>query len=121
MKYAVSVKEQTLDAEIDRRFGRAMQFAIYDTANRSCSWHQNTQNYNAAQGAGIQTAQNVIDLGADAVISGHCGPKAYRILSAAGIIVYAVESNVTLQDAVKMAENGELKALEGADVEGHWI
>lgn len=121
MKYAISVKEQNLDSEVDSRFGRAQLFAVYDNSSKECSWHTNTQNYHAAQGAGIQTAQNVVEMGAEAVISGHCGPKAFRILSAAGIKVYAIDSRMTVKRAVEMVEAGQVKELEGADVEGHWI
>ncbi|HAE37144.1 MAG TPA: dinitrogenase iron-molybdenum cofactor biosynthesis protein [Candidatus Riflebacteria bacterium] len=121
MKFAVSVREQNVDAKVDLRFGRAQMFALYDSKTGECSWHPNTQNFQAAQGAGIQTAQNVVNLGAEAVISGHCGPKAYRVLEAAGVHVYSVVGNPTLKEAVQMIESGKIKAMEGADVEGHWV
>jgi len=121
MKYVISVKEQSLDAKVDTRFGRAQLFALYDSKTGACSWHPNTQNFQAAQGAGIQTAQNVVNLGAEAVISGHCGPKAYTVLKAAGILIYSVEGNPTIKEAVQMIESGKIKAMEGADVEGHWV
>ena len=121
MKYAVSVREESVDARVDSRFGRAQIFALYDSTTGECSWHPNTQNFQAAQGAGIQTAQNVVNLGAEAVISGHCGPKAWRVLEAAGVRIYAVEGSPTLKEAVQLIESGKIKAMEGADVEGHWV
>ncbi|EKD82289.1 MAG: dinitrogenase iron-molybdenum cofactor biosynthesis protein [uncultured bacterium] len=121
MKYAVSVREQSVDARVDSRFGRAQMFALYDSNTGECSWHPNTQNFQAAQGAGIQTAQNVVNLGAEAIISGHCGPKAYRVLEAAGVRIYSIEGSPTLKEAVKMIESGKIKAMAGADVEGHWV
>jgi predicted Fe-Mo cluster-binding NifX family protein len=121
MKYAISVREESLDAKIDTRFGRAQMFALYDSKTGECTWHPNTQNYQAAQGAGIQTAQNVVNLGAEAIISGHCGPKAYMVLKAAGVHIYSIEGSHSIKEAVQMIESGEIKAMEGADVEGHWV
>lgn len=121
MKYVISVKEESVDAKVDSRFGRAQMFALYDSKSGECSWHPNTQNFQASQGAGIQTAQNVVNLGAEAVISGHCGPKAFMVLQAAGVKVYSIQGDVTLKEAVKQVEAGEVKEMKGADVEGHWV
>lgn len=121
MKYAISVREKNLEATIDTRFGRAQMFAIYDSVSGDVTWHANSQNLQAAQGAGIQTAQNVVNLGAEAVISGHCGPKAYRVLQTAGVKVYTVSGNLTIKEAVAQIESGAIKPSEGADVEGHWV
>lgn len=121
MKYAISVREKSVDALIDTRFGRAQVFALYDSETGDCTWHANSQNLQAAQGAGIQSAQNVVNLGAEAVISGHCGPKAYRVLNAAGVKVYTVTGQTTIKEAVKQIEAGTIKPSEGADVEGHWM
>lgn len=121
MKYAISVREKNIDATIDTRFGRAQMFALYDSQTGECTWHGNSQNLQAAQGAGIQTAQNVVNLGAEAVVSGHCGPKAFRVLQTAGIKVYTFSGNTTIKDAVKQIESGAIKPSKGADVEGHWV
>jgi len=121
MKYAISVREKNPEATVDTRFGRAQMFALYDSETGQYTWHGNTQNLQAAQGAGIQTAQNVVNLGAEAVIYGHCGPKAYQVLQAAGVQVYTVSGNMTIKEAVAQIESGAIKASKGADVEGHWV
>ncbi len=61
---------------------------------------------NATQGAGIQAAQAVIDNKATAVITGHCGPKAFRALKAAGIEVFLAPDG-TVDEAVTRFEAGE--------------
>lgn len=119
MKIAISSSGTTLDAPVDPRFGRAAKFILIDTATGAFEVHDNAQNLNAAQGAGIQSAQNVSQLGAEAVITGHCGPKAFRTLQAAGIKV-AVGAKGTVAEAVEAFKKGELKPAESADVEGHW-
>lgn len=121
MKIAISTREKSIDSTVDTRFGRALMFALYDTKTKDCTWHENTQNYQATQGAGIQTAQNVVEMGAEAVIAGHCGPKAFRILNAAGIKVYAMKSGTSILKAVEMVESGNIQPLKGADVDDHWV
>ena len=46
--------------------------------------------------------------------------KAFRVLSAAGIAVYLC-SDGTVADAVARFKRGELKAIDAANVEGHWV
>jgi predicted Fe-Mo cluster-binding NifX family protein len=73
----------------------------------------------AARGAGIQTAQNAINAGVKAVISGHLGPNAFHVLTAAGIEVFTA-TNMTVREALDSYKKGELPRLTGADVDGHW-
>ena len=77
MKIAVTSLGESLDSPIDQRFGRARFFVLYDLESGEWTVHDNTQNLEAAQGAGIQAAQHVVNLGVEAVITGHCGPKAF--------------------------------------------
>ncbi len=119
MKIAISSSGTALDAPVDPRFGRAAKFILVDTDTGAFSVHDNTQNLNAAQGAGIQSGETVSRLGAEVVITGHCGPKAFRTLQAAGIKV-AIGAKGTVAEAVEAFKKGELKAAESADVEGHW-
>lgn len=119
MKIAFSTSGVTPGAPLDPRFGRAARFLVYDTERETYTLIDNTQNLSAAQGAGIQSAQHVAASGAQALVSGHCGPKAFRVLSAAGVTVYT-SSAATVADALKAYRDGTLKALTGADVEGHW-
>jgi predicted Fe-Mo cluster-binding NifX family protein len=120
MKIAISARTASLDSEFDSRFGRAPLFVIYDTESKEVTSCDNAQNLDAAQGAGIQTAQNVANAGAQAVISGHCGPKAFTVLSAAKIAVYQVKAE-TVRDALSQYEGGSLVPMKTADVEGHWV
>ena len=119
MKIAITATGDTLESGVDPRFGRAKTFIVVDTETGEVTTHDNCQNLNAMQGAGIQAAQNVAALGVQAVISGNAGPKAFRVLSAAGIAVYLC-SDGTVADAVARFKRCELKAIEAANVEGHW-
>jgi predicted Fe-Mo cluster-binding NifX family protein len=120
MKTAVTSSGKTLDSPVDPRFGRAARFIVVDAPSGEFEAHDNAQNLNAAQGAGIQAAQTLSRLGVDVLITGHCGPKAFRTLRAAGIQV-VVGAEGTVREAVERFRKGELKPSEAADVEGHWI
>jgi predicted Fe-Mo cluster-binding NifX family protein len=119
MKVIVTAQGPNIDSPVDPRFGRARYFLLIDTDTRECSAHDNAQNLNAPQGAGIQAAQTVARLGAEAVLTGHVGPKAFTALQAAGITVYTGASD-TVQKAVERLVAGGFSAADGADVEGHW-
>ncbi|MDD4103239.1 MAG: NifB/NifX family molybdenum-iron cluster-binding protein [Kiritimatiellae bacterium] len=119
MKIAFSTSGSDLNAPLDTRFGRAAKFLVYDTETKAFEVIDNAQNLNAAQGAGIQSAQNVAASGAQALVSGHCGPKAFRVLGAAGIKAYTSNA-ATLTEALAQYLSGALKELKAADVEGHW-
>lgn len=116
MKIAVTSLGESLESPVDQRFGRARYFVLYDTESGEWSAHDNKQNLEAAQGAGIQAGQHVADLQAAAVITGHCGPKAFRILSAAGIDLYQ-EAVGSVQDAIDAFKGGKLTKSGQADVE----
>ena len=120
MKLVITTTGQTLDAPMDRRFGRAEGFLVYDLETEVYTVIDNHQNFQAAQGAGIQAAQHVVNCGARAVITGHCGPKAFRVLSAAKVAIYNCEA-ATVADAIDQYKSGHLKPAQSADVEGHWI
>ncbi len=120
MKIAFSSSGTTLDAALDQRFGRAPQFVIYDTEDKSCVSIDNTQNLEAAQGAGIQSAQNVAKTGATVLVTGHTGPKAFKVLQAAKVAIY-LSAAATVQEALAAWEAGKLQVISEADVEGHWV
>ena len=87
MKLAFTTLGEKLDSTLDPSFGRARNFLVYDLQTQSIEIISNTKNLEAAQGAGIQAAQTIAKAGAHALITGHCGPKAFRALEAAGIKV----------------------------------
>jgi predicted Fe-Mo cluster-binding NifX family protein len=119
MKVAFTTSGSELSAPLDSRFGRAPKFLVYDLDQASFEVIDNQQNLNAAQGAGIQSAETVVRSGAKALLSGHCGPKAFRVLAAAGVKVYTSDA-ATVAEALEQFKAGKLKEAGNADVEGHW-
>lgn len=119
MKIAVTAQEAGLDCPVDPRFGRAKCFVVFDTTTGKHTIHDNAQNLNAPQGAGIQAARTVAELQVEAVLTGHVGPKAFQTLQAAEIAVYAGVSG-SVRDAVDRFVANQLSPIAKADVEGHW-
>jgi len=109
-----------MEDPLDRRFGRAPRFLIYDDENGKNEVIENEQNLNAAQGAGIQSATLLARQNIDCVITGHCGPKAFRVLDAAGIKIYNCSAE-TVAEAYEQFKAGKLTALTGPDVDSHWM
>lgn len=119
MRIAITATGPELTSLIDQRFGRAKYLLVVDIPERTVSAVSNHAGMNAAQGAGIQAAQSVVDNKATALITGHCGPKAFRALKAAGIDVYLAPGG-TVNEAIDRFEAGQLTPAPAADVDGHW-
>ncbi|MEA5097003.1 MAG: NifB/NifX family molybdenum-iron cluster-binding protein [Burkholderiaceae bacterium] len=118
MKIAFSTAGDTLESPFNSTFGRAPKFLIYDLERRNFEVIDNRQNLNAAQGAGVKSAQTIAKSGVQCLISGHCGPKAFRVLSAAGIKVYYCNAP-TVVEALTQFDANALTAASSADVNGH--
>ena len=120
MKVIVTSQGNELSSEIDLRFGRARWLIVFDSDTEGFQALDNELNLNAAQGAGIQTGQNIANLGADAVITGNVGPNAFKTLAAAKVKVFLAEKQ-TVQQAIDSYKSGKLKEVDQANVEGHWV
>jgi len=119
MIIAITAQGEIPAAILDARFGRAPFFMLWDTEREQWRSFSNQQNFDAEQGAGIQAAQQVIDAQANVVITGHCGPKAFRLLQAAGVKVY-IGTAGTVEAVLAAFEAKTLTPLAQSDVEGHW-
>lgn len=119
MKIALTATAGALDAPLDPRFGRAACFIVYDLDADEFQVIDNAQNLAAASGAGVQAAETIARSGARALVTGHCGPKAFRVLQAAGISIHNTDAP-TVAAAVERFRAGELAPASDADVEGHW-
>jgi len=118
MKIAVTSTGKTLDSPVDQRFGRTAYFLIFDTETMDFSVIDN-ENVAAAGGAGISSAKAVADAGAQAVLTGNCGPNAQRTLSAAGVKLYTGVTG-TVRQAVELLKNGELTEAASPNVQAHF-
>ena len=119
MKIAVSSRGQSLESEVDPRFGRAAYIVVVDTETMEFEALDNSTNVNAFKGAGIQAATSVCDKGAEVLMTGYCGPKAFQVLEAAGVKVVN-DAAGTIRDAVETFKQGEVKFASSANADAHW-
>jgi predicted Fe-Mo cluster-binding NifX family protein len=118
MKVAVTAEGNSLDSGVDPRFGRAANFIIVDTETMEFECISN-EAVTAAGGAGISSAKTVADAGAEAVLTGNCGPNAARTLAAAGVKLYAgVRGSV--KEAIEAFKSGKMTENDGPTVESHF-
>ncbi|MGB5156682.1 NifB/NifX family molybdenum-iron cluster-binding protein [Desulfobacterium sp. N47] len=114
MKVVVSSTGKDLNAKIDPRFGRCDCFIIVDTEDMSFVSYDN-ENKGLSGGAGIQAAGFVVSKGAEAVLTGNCGPNAMTAFSAAGVTVYAGQTG-SVREAVERFRTGGIMPLTQANV-----
>ena len=111
MKIAVTSKGKDLDSEVDPRFGRAAYIIIVDPDTLEFETVDNSENVNAFKGAGIQAGVTVNKKGAKVLLTGFCGPNAFKTLDAAGIKVVA-DVKGTVREAVETFKKGALGFLK---------
>ncbi|MDZ7616969.1 MAG: NifB/NifX family molybdenum-iron cluster-binding protein, partial [Patescibacteria group bacterium] len=109
MKIVITAEGPNLESPVDPRFGRATYFLLVDGETGDFTAHDNTQNLNAAQGAGIQAAQSVVQLGAEAVLTGNVGPKAFATLQAGQVAIYTGATG-TAREALDQWRANKLQA-----------
>lgn len=119
MKIAVTSQGNTLDAQLDPRFGRAAYILIIDPRTLEFEAFDNNANKNAFKGAGIQAAAMISDQDAQVLLTGFCGPNAFKTLEAAGIKVVSDQSG-RISDVVRKFNQGDVVYASGANKDGHW-
>ena len=120
MKVAITASGEDLNSPVDRVFGRARYFVITDPEETNVEVLGNSQNVNAAQGAGIQSASQIADKSVDVVLTGNVGPNAFKALEAVSIRVYQFESDIlTVRDALAAWKEGRLQEVKAPTAKGH--
>ncbi len=94
MLVCITAQGDTLDSEIDPRFGRCSYFIFYDTETKKFEAFPNKWK-DAMGGAGTQSAQFVLEKGAKKVITGNIGPRAESIFKMANIEVIQVSGKIS--------------------------
>ncbi|HSO18459.1 MAG TPA: NifB/NifX family molybdenum-iron cluster-binding protein, partial [Desulfosarcina sp.] len=71
------------------------------------------------KGAGIQAAGMISDHQAEVLLTGFCGPNAFKALAAANIKV-AGDVSGTVREAVRACVAGDVNWTTEPNAQGHW-
>jgi len=116
----VPAQSRELSSEVDFRFGRAEWLLVIDSETGNYETYGNAVSLKCAQLSGSQVAQNLVDDGVQVVLTRHIGPIAFKILKDADVKIFHVIEQ-TVQEAINSFKAGELKEIDRANVEAHWI
>ncbi len=119
MKVAITSKGEQLSSDVDPRFGRAPFIIIVDTETMDFEVLDNSTNVNAFKGAGIQAATMVAGKGAEVLLTGYCGPNAFKTVTAAGMKVVS-DSSGSVEEVLSKFKDGKVTYSEAENTDGHW-
>lgn len=102
---------------VDPRFGRCAYYMISDGPTTDMRAVENTARM-LGNGAGIQAAQMLANMGITIVLTGDLGPNAFRVLRASGIRTFRTLGG-TVQEAVADYLDGKLAEIDGPTGPGH--
>lgn len=108
MKILIPLDENKKDVCIV--FGRSPYFMLYDIENNKTTILENPA-ANVQGGAGLKSAQFVVDSGADILITVRCGENASEVLKLANIKIYKSQSKLASDD-IELFKQGKLDILE---------
>ncbi|PAB60416.1 NifB/NifX family molybdenum-iron cluster-binding protein [Anaeromicrobium sediminis] len=112
MKIAITCVKKDKDSMIDERFGRCNYFTIYDTESKSFE-HVENKGVTSAQGAGIAAGQQLLDHGVEALITGHVGPNAMKILQSGNVSIYKC-SGKNIKEEIDLLLDNKLENINNA-------
>ncbi|MCS3901202.1 NifB/NifX family molybdenum-iron cluster-binding protein [Methanococcus voltae] len=104
MKICITSTGKELNSNFEQRFGRSPYFIIYDTESKEFEAIDNT-NTSSAHGAGIGSAQLIIQNKAKVLISGNIGPNAKAVLESEGINVLKGTESTVIENINKFEAN----------------
>jgi len=112
MKIAISSEGNSLDSEIDTRFGRCKYFIFVELDNNQIKNTEILENPAQQQmgGAGISASEFVANKEVSAIITGNMGPRAFNVLNQFKIDVFNHIGKV--KEAIEKFTKGELTKID---------
>ncbi|MCD6432990.1 MAG: dinitrogenase iron-molybdenum cofactor biosynthesis protein [Sulfurimonas sp.] len=110
MKIVFTAKGDNWDSQMDPRFGRMERLVTYDEATQTLQTASNSETESMEHGAGLQTAQKVLDLNPDVIITGNgAGQKALAILQRSNVKMYVGAGDMTIKEAYEAFKADKLR------------
>jgi len=120
MKIVVATNNGGLDDAVSPVFGRCPTYTVVECEDNEIknSTVEENPGFSATGGAGIQAAQFVGSLSAEAVIAGNFGPNAVAVLSPMGVKMILEQGNVG--EVVSKYLKGKLQPIADPTVGDHF-
>jgi predicted Fe-Mo cluster-binding NifX family protein len=107
MKVAITSTGNSLESNLDSRFGRCAYFVIYDTESGSIEFIPN-QNKENVEGAGPASVQLVASRDVKKVVSGEFGAKVKSIFDSLQIQLVILNDGVkTIGEIIKLLDHNK--------------
>lgn len=101
MNVLLSVENNAgLESNLDKRFGRAGYFLVYDTSKNEILSIVENEYKNMGHGVGVKAATYVVESGCRGVICAQPGPKAAAVLQQSGVKLI-VDDRGTVKEALE--------------------
>ncbi len=113
-KIAICVSGESTLASVDGHFGRCPYFALWNEEQGSFGFIRNFKPDNS-QGAGIESAKELLSRRVEFLICNRIGPKAFTVFQRAGVKLYYADEGINMETALKQYQNGELNPIEAAN------
>ncbi len=114
MKVAISVSESHSNAVIEPQFERASYYVIVNLDHPTDRQVLSNPNSHSVSSNGILAAQMLINLGAEAVVTGWCDPGILRIFEIADIAVFQITKG-TISEIIRALKKQTLELLNQTD------
>lgn len=101
MKIAITSTGNTIDSELDARFGRCSYFAIYDTQTKEIEFVKNP-NMDANNGAGPASVKFIASYNVEKAVSGEFGIKIKSLMNDLNIQMIILQDKKTIKEVVEM-------------------
>ena len=112
MKIAFTTKGDKWDSRMDPRFGRAAWLLVYDEEKDELRSVDNRSISKEAYGAGPKTAQKLVELKPDILITGNGpGGNAARVLEKMAVKVFVGAQGMTVTEAYEACKANNLKTF----------
>ena len=119
MKICLTAITNSLESQLDSRFGRCNYFIIINSEETQFEAIKNKA-AEVSEGAGILAAQIMADKKVKNVITGNVGSRAMQALKTAGIEV-SIERDIIVKDAIEKFRSGKTRKTDTPTVCGYSI
>jgi len=115
MKVAVTSEGNSLESDIDFRFGKCHYLILVDLKTMELTSVCNEENDESC--GGLPLARFLAREGVKTLITGHVGPNAFRILSDEKIKI--LKGDVRIKVVLEKLKKGELHEISSPSVDNH--